>query len=136
MGTRFTEKYMQVRMHNARSSYSAYGGGYAPSLPSRASDSRSALGGLPSSPPRKVVTDFATFGAPKSSTVFGTAVQPTPFSLAGNQAAFGSIRPTSRSTLDDDDDEEEEENDGRQKVLLREDPITLDQVLYFIRSFR
>jgi hypothetical protein len=122
MGTRFTEKYMQVRMHSARSSYSSYGG-YSPSLPSRSSDSRA---GLPSSPPRKVVTDFAAFGAPKSSSVYGTAVQSTPFSLAGNQAAFGSMRTTNRANIDDDDDEEEESN-GRQKVLLREDPITLDQ---------
>jgi hypothetical protein len=67
--------------------------------------------------------------------VYGTAVQSTPFSLAGNQAAFGSMRTTNRANIDDDDDEEEESN-GRQKVLLREDPITLDQVLYFLRSLR
>jgi hypothetical protein len=35
-----------------------------------------------------VVTDFAAFGAPKSSSVFGTAVAPTPFSLAGGKAAL------------------------------------------------
>lgn len=123
-GTRFTEKYMQVRMHSARSSYSAYG--YTPSLPPRGSESRSPLSGvLASSPPRKVVTDFAAFGAPKAS-VYGTAVQSTPFSLAGNQAAFGSMRTTNRASIYDDDDEEEE-SDGRQKVLLREDPITLEQ---------
>jgi hypothetical protein len=80
---------------------------------------------LPSSPPRKVVTDFAAFGAPKAS-VYGTAVQSTPFSLAGNQAAFGSIRTNNRPPIDEDDDEEEE-SEGRQKVLLREDPITLEQ---------
>jgi len=130
IGTRFTEKYMQVRMHSARSSYGAYGGySYSPSLPARASDSRSPLSGGfgPSSPPRKVVTDFAAFGAPKNASVFGTAVQSTPFSLAGNKAAFGSIRTNNRANIDDDDDEEEEESDGRQKVLLREDPITFDQ---------
>lgn len=122
IGTRFTEKYMQVRMLSARSSY-----GYSPALPPRASDSRSPLpGGFGSSPPRKVVTDFAAFGAPKTSSVFGTAVQSTPFSLAGNQAAFGSLRTTTRATIDDDD-EEEEESDGRQRVLLKEDSITLDQ---------
>lgn len=122
IGTRFTEKYMQVRMLSARSSY-----GYSPALPPRASDSRSSLpGGFGSSPPRKVVTDFAAFGAPKTSSVFGTAVQSTPFSLAGNQAAFGSLRTTTRATIDDDD-EEEEESDGRQRVLLKEDSITLDQ---------
>ncbi|KAH8989655.1 elongation factor-2 kinase [Lactarius hatsudake] len=126
-GTRFTEKYMQVRMHSARSSY---GYGYSsPSLPPRASDSssRSPLsGGFGSSPPRKVVTDFATFGAPKTSSVYGTAVQSTPFSLAGNQAAFGSMRTNNKATIYDDD-EEEEESGGGQKVLLRDDPITLDQ---------
>ncbi|KAF8272198.1 elongation factor-2 kinase [Lactarius quietus] len=119
-----------LRMHSARSSYGAYGGySYSPSLPARASDSRSPLSGGfgPSSPPRKVVTDFAAFGAPKNASVFGTAVQSTPFSLAGNKAAFGSIRTNNRANIDDDDDEEEEESDGRQKVLLREDPITFDQ---------
>lgn len=124
---------MQVRMHSARSSYSAYG--YTPSLPPRGSESRLPLSGLASSPPRKVVTDFAAFGAPKNSSVYGTAVQSTPFSLAGNQAAFGSMRTNNRAPIDDDDDEEEE-SDGRQKVLLREDPISLEQVLYFLRSFR
>ena len=87
------------------------------------------------SPPRKVVTDFAAFGAPKTSSVYGTAVQSTPFSLAGNQAAFGSMRTTNRATIDDDD-EDEEESGGKQKVLLREDPITLEQVLYFLRSLQ
>ena len=126
---------MQVRMHSARSSYGAYGYGHSPSLPPRASDSRSPLSGLASSPPRKVVTDFAAFGAPKTSSVYGTAVQSTPFSLAGNKAAFGSIRTNARAAIDDDDDEEEE-SEGKQRVLLREDPITLDQVSYFLRSPR
>lgn len=38
---------------------------------------------------------------------------------------------------DDDDDEEEEgevEDDGRQKVMLAEGSITLDQVRFFFRS--
>jgi hypothetical protein len=105
-----------------------------PSLPPRGSESRSPLSGLASSPPRKVVTDFAAFGAPKAS-VYGTAVQSTPFSLAGNQAAFGSIRTNNRASTYDDEDEEEE-SDGRQRVLLREDPITLEQVLYFFCSFQ
>ncbi len=123
---------MQVRMHSARSSY---GYGYSPSLPPRASDSRSVTTVPFGSPPRKVVTDFAAFGAPKTSSVYGTAVQSTPFSLAGNQAAFGSMRTTNRATIDDDD-EDEEESGGKQKVLLREDPITLEQVLYFLRSLQ
>ncbi|KAI0304487.1 hypothetical protein B0F90DRAFT_1262743 [Multifurca ochricompacta] len=121
-GTRFTDKYMQVRMHGARSSY-----GYSPSLPSRGSDSKSTLpGGSPASPPRKVVTDFAAFGAAKTSSVYGTAVQSTPFSLAGNKAAFGSMRPATQNSIYDDD-EDDDEGDGRQRVFLREDSITLDQ---------
>ncbi|KAI0252384.1 hypothetical protein BJV78DRAFT_1309571 [Lactifluus subvellereus] len=121
-GTRFTDKYMQVRMLSARGSY-----GYPPPVPSRASDPRSSLssGFTASSPPRKVVTDFATFRT-SSSSVYGTAVQSTPFSLAGNKAAFGSIRPTAQTSVYDDDEEEEESN-GRQRVILRDDSITLDQ---------
>jgi len=121
-GTRFTDKYMQVRMLSARGSY-----GYPPAFPPRPSDSRSTLSGFTaSSPPRKVVTDFATFGAKSSSSVYGTAVQSTPFSLAGNKAAFGSIRANTQSNLDDDDDDDEEKG-GKQRVVLREDSITLDQ---------
>ena len=112
---------MQVRMLSARGSY-----GYPPAFPPRPSESRPAF--APSSPPRKVVTDFAAFGVPKTSSVYGTAVQSTPFSLAGNKAAFGSMRPTAQNTAYDDDDDEEETRDGRQKVLLREDPISLEQV--------
>jgi len=59
--------------------------------------------------------------------VFGTAVQSTPFSLAGNQAAFGSIRTTNQASIYDDDDDDDEKA-GRQRVILREDTITLDQV--------
>lgn len=84
----------------------------------------------PSSPTRKVVTDFATFGAPKTASVFGTAVASTPFSLAGGKAAFGGMRiGAGRSTFDEDDDDED---DGRQKVELREDSISLDQVNIFL----
>jgi len=45
------------------------------------------------------------------------------------------MRTTNRATIDDDD-EDEEESGGKQKVLLREDPITLEQVLYFLRSLQ
>jgi len=116
---------MQVRMLSARGSY-----GYPPAFPPRPSDSRSPLSSsfTASSPPRKVVTDFAAFGTSKTSSVYGTAVQSTPFSLAGNKAAFGSMRTSTQNSIYDDDDDEEEQSDGRQRVLLREDPITLDQV--------
>jgi hypothetical protein len=114
---------MQVRMLHARGSY-----GYPPTYPPRPSESRSPLSGgfTASSPPRKVVTDFAAFGTSKTSSVYGTAVQSTPFSLAGNKAAFGSIRTSTQNTVYDDDDEEEEARE--QRVTLREDPISLDQV--------
>ncbi|SRR6266403_4523479 len=116
---------MQVRMLSARGAH-----GYPPSFPPRPSDSRSPLSSsfTASSPPRKVVTDFAAFGAAKTSSVYGTAVQSTPFSLAGNKAAFGSIRTSTQNSVYDDDDEDEEQSGGRQKVFLREDSITLDQV--------
>ncbi|TEB18409.1 elongation factor-2 kinase [Coprinellus micaceus] len=80
----------------------------------------------PASPPRKVVSDFAAFGAPKSASVFGTAVATTPFSLAGGRAAFGGMRPGAARSIIDDDDDDDDDN-GRQKIGLREDAISLDQ---------
>ena len=76
------------------------------------------------------MTDFATFGAPKTASVFGTAVASTPFSLAGGKAAFGGMqRGAGRSAFDEEDDEED---DGRQKIELREGSISLDQVCVMI----
>ena len=130
-GTRFTEKYLHARMSSSRG-YS-YGSPYTPYLPARKSSTvtTSAPSLTPSSPPRKVVTDFAAFGAPKTASVFGTAVASTPFSLAGGKAAFGGMRGSSRMVDDDDDDDEEDNvkgfDDGRQKIGLVEDSITLDQ---------
>lgn len=105
----------------SRSSYS-----YAPATPPR-----SPVAKAPSSPktagspPRKVVTDFAAFGAPANASVFGTAVASSPFSLAGGKAAFGGMRSgRSKGVFDDD----EEDDDGRQRVELRDDSISLDQV--------
>lgn len=60
--------------------------------------------------------------------MFGTAVASTPFSLAGGKAAFGGMRsPSGKGGFDADDDDGDDE--GRQKVELREDTISLDQVL-------
>lgn len=128
-GTRFTDKYLHARMTSSRSSYA-----YSPYLPARPGTSSTSSSSVKSSsptfssgsPPRKVVTDFAAFGAPKNASVFGTAVASTPFSLAGGKAAFGGIRGNGRGAAFDDDDDEEED-DGRQRVELREDSITLDQ---------
>lgn len=110
-------------------------GSYTPYLPARKSSSAvpttSTSPTMSSSPPRKVVTDFAAFGAPKTASVFGTAVASTPFSLAGGKAAFGGIRGASRMMDDDDDDDDDTDDktfdDGRQKVDLVEDSITLEQ---------
>ncbi|KAI0632014.1 hypothetical protein C8Q77DRAFT_1059766 [Trametes polyzona] len=121
-GSRFTDKYLHARMSSSRSSY--YG---SPYLPARPADKASPVKPVaPASPPRKVVSDFKAFGASPTASVFGTAVQSTPFSLAGGKAAFGALRGSARSTGFDDDDDEEED-DGRQRVELREDSITLDQ---------
>jgi len=126
-GTRFTDKYLHSRMSSTRT----YSSPYSPYIPPRVKPSPipSASTGLssspPASPPRKVVTDFAAFGAPANASVFGTAVASTPFSLAGGKAAFGGIRGgATRASFDDDDDDED---DGRQKVELREGSVTLDQ---------
>ncbi len=121
-GTRFTDKYLQARQSFSRSSYSPY----FPSRPSAAKTPPSSPKAIPHSPPRKVVTDFAAFGAPSSGSVFKTAVASTPFSVAGGSAAFAGIRSGGSRTMFDDDDEDDE--DGIQKVELKEGFITLDQV--------
>ncbi|CDO71696.1 hypothetical protein BN946_scf184915.g40 [Trametes cinnabarina] len=122
-GTRFTDKYLHARMSSSRSSY--YGSPYLPARPTeKASPTKAAV--APASPPRKVVSDFKAFGAAPTASVFGTAVQSTPFSLAGGKAAFGALRGGARPTAFDDD-EDEDEDDGRQRIELREESITLDQ---------
>ena len=110
-------------MSSSRSSY--YGSPYVP-VRSAERTSPTKAASPPSSPPRKVVTDFKAFGASPTASVFGTAVQSTPFSLAGGKAAFGGLRNNGRSTTFDDDDDDDD--DGRQRVELREDSISLDQV--------
>ncbi|KAF9533223.1 hypothetical protein CPB83DRAFT_846085 [Crepidotus variabilis] len=124
-GTRFTDKYLQARHSLNRSSYTSYTSYSSPSSPrSPASPPKIP----PASPPRKVVTNFASFGVAKDASVFGTAVGRTPFSLAGGKAAFGGMRTGGRpGGIDMDDDDDDETDNGRQKVELREDSITLDQ---------
>jgi hypothetical protein len=85
-----------------------------------------------------VVTDFAAFGTSPTASVFGTAVQSTPFSLAGGKAAFGTIRNAgaTRTVFDDEDeDDDTSASSGKQKVELREGSITLDQVRMEKTSF-
>ena len=126
-GSRFTDKYVQARAA-ARS-------GYAPAVPARSPPTSPRLS---SSPTRKVVTEFKSFAAHNGSSVYGTAVTASPFSLAGNRAAFGKVRGGGGFGMDDDDEEEMEAaaaaaaggtpDDGRQRVFLREDSITFEQV--------
>ncbi|KAH8825191.1 hypothetical protein DL96DRAFT_1697578 [Flagelloscypha sp. PMI_526] len=118
-GTRFTDKYLSARAAGSRSTYGSYPSAYSPMTPPRSSPAtKPKTAASPphspttSSPPRKVVTEFAAFAS-------------TPFSLAGGKAAFGGMRSSGSNGMDDDDDDEED--DGRQKVELREDSITLDQ---------
>ena len=120
---------------------------YSSSIPPRSPERRTVFGspsssfssGMPptptSSPPRKVVTDFAAFGAPSTTSVFGTAVKSSPFSLAGSNSAFAAIRG-GRGGMDDEDEDEEAAPSipGRQKIELREGSITLDQVRDLFRS--
>ncbi|PCH40252.1 hypothetical protein WOLCODRAFT_23944 [Wolfiporia cocos MD-104 SS10] len=124
-GTRFTDKYLHARMTSSRSSYA-----YSP-YPARSGGTSSGTPTIPAKPApisqsRKVVENFAAFGAPKTASVFGTAVASTPFSLAGGKAAFGGLRNGGRTTAFDDDDDDDDD-DGRQRIELREDSITLEQ---------
>lgn len=88
---------------------------------------------------RRTLNDTKVFGgssgAPQS--IFHTAVKSSPFSLAGNTAAFGGMRGPVTRAADDDDEEEEPDavtressvfSSGAQSLELREDSITYDQV--------
>lgn len=128
-GTRFTDKYHAARAASGYGYSSSWSSAYSPSTPPRTAAKApiSPTRLSPSSPPRKVVTDFAAFGAPKTASVFGTKVASTPFSLAGGKAAFGGMRNSSGRGADFDEDEDDDDQDGRQKVHVTEDSITLDQ---------
>lgn len=136
-GSRFTEKYLSARQAYNRSSYGTYGSfgafgsGYrsTPTSPAKTpahspKASVSSTTGSPPASPRKVVENFAAFGAPKTASVFGTAVASTPFSLAGGKAAFGGMR-SGRGGFDEDEDEDDE--NGPQSIKLAESAISLDQ---------
>ncbi|VDB91435.1 unnamed protein product [Peniophora sp. CBMAI 1063] len=123
-GSRFTDKYVQARAA-ARS-------GYAPAVPARSPPTSPRLS---SSPPRKVVTEFKSFSAHNGSSVYGTAVAASPFSLAGNRAAFGKVRGGGGFGMDDDDEDDMESAAAaagvtpaeRQGMFLKEDSITFEQ---------
>jgi len=121
-GSRFTEKYLSVRQHGRSIYSSSYS--YTPTLPPRPSTPTSPSGRTMSSgpsPPRKVVSDFAAFGAPTTASVFGTKVASTPFSLAGGKAAFGAMRGGSTGAFGADEDDDE------QGIRFGEGAITFDQ---------
>lgn len=142
-GTRFTDKYLQARQMYNRGTYS-----YAMPLPLRSDPSKaraptsptrtSTDSSNPHSPPRKVVSDFAAFGAPANASVFGTKVASSPFSLAGGKAAFGGMRGGGMASGFDADDDDDEGDDGRQRIGLSEGSISLDQVRnsFFMRRER
>ena len=134
-GSRYTEKYLRARLASSGSYYNPY-----PPLTPRSPTFESTSPPSPStsprsgtSPSRKVVSNFGSFSAPANASVFGTAVQSSPFSLAGGKAAFGGMRSGGSGGFGDDDEEEDDNGSdllggGRQRVELREDSITLDQV--------
>jgi hypothetical protein len=113
---------------------------YSPPIPVRPHDSPTKRTTSPTgsvgSPPRKVVTDFAAFGAPANASVFGTAVASTPFSLAGGKAAFGGMRNAGGRSAFEADDDEDDEDTGGQRVELREDSISLEQVSHLPNPFK
>lgn len=119
-GTRFTDSYLSAR-HGAR--HDPYGSPYRPRT-TPAGPVTTAVAAAP----HKVVSDFAAFSAPKAS-VFGTAVQPSPFSLAGQKAAFGGVR-AGPAGFNADDDEDEDDDASRPRIGVREDAITYDQVRF------
>ncbi|KIY71676.1 hypothetical protein CYLTODRAFT_418578 [Cylindrobasidium torrendii FP15055 ss-10] len=128
-GSRFTEKYAQMRQRG----YTPYSHTYVPATPPRSPTLSRSLSprATPSSPPRKVVQDFASYGVASGTSVFGTSVAPSPFSLAGGKAAFGSIRNTKPrgGGFDDDDDDDDDDNfgPGKQRVQLKDGSVTLEQ---------
>ncbi|KAL0580662.1 hypothetical protein V5O48_001392 [Marasmius crinis-equi] len=129
IGTRFTDKYLQARqsLHRGGYGYSSYSS-YSPATPPRSPPASRAVPSSPStSPQRKVISDFAAFGAPKNASVFGTAVASSPFSLAGGKAAFGGMRSAGSPRASFDDEDDEDDDNGRQRVELTESSISLEQ---------
>ncbi|KAG8826739.1 hypothetical protein FRB91_002550 [Serendipita sp. 411] len=118
-GTRFTDKYLSAKYQPTRATSSSP----PPLSPTR----------------RRTLNDTKVFGATSApQSVFHTAVKSSPFSLAGNTAAFGGMRGNpSRAIEDEDEDEDKGDDDikreasvfssGAQSLELREDSITLDQ---------
>ncbi|KAF8313760.1 uncharacterized protein EI90DRAFT_3159632 [Cantharellus anzutake] len=120
-GSRFTEKYLAAR--------------YAPSRVSYPSITRSPI--KSASPPRKVVSTFATFEAkPATHPMFGSAVSaPTfgsPMKSGRVGSSFGRMRGVGDSDDEDDDDGAKtgvafDDDDGVQKIGLSSGAITFDQ---------
>lgn len=73
IGSRFTEKYLQTRYSNSYSRSSGTITSLYPSIPSRPG-SASSPSGSPSSPPRKVVSEFKPFAASSGLSMANTAL--------------------------------------------------------------
>ncbi|KAF8610423.1 hypothetical protein BDV93DRAFT_601434 [Ceratobasidium sp. AG-I] len=117
-GSRFTDKYLNM-------GYSTRTYRSPPTPPPRtppASPPKAASPRSPTSPPRRVVSDFATFsGNTQSLSVMGTGVEKANPMFGGNAfgaARFGGMRDSSK----DDDDEDETEG-----IDVREGNVTFDQ---------
>jgi len=118
-GSRFTERYLNTRYYGGSRSGSIY-----PPIPPRSPTLKTT-----SSPPRKVVTDFAAFrGAPTAHSMFGSVASATPtFGSPKGKMSFGGMRAASpEAELDDVDDEDG--GDSVQRIGLSEGAITLEQV--------
>ncbi|CAE6410042.1 hypothetical protein BN14_00345 [Rhizoctonia solani AG-1 IB] len=118
-GSRFTDKYLNMG-YTTRTYRSP------PTPPPRtppASPPPRATSHSPTSPPRRVVTDFPTFSTgAQGLSVFGTGVEKANPMFGGNAfgaARFGGMRDTSMDADDDDD-----EPDG---IDVREGSVTLEQ---------
>lgn len=111
---------------SAKAAASATGAG-APAAPD--AGSTPGLAASASSPPRRIVADFKTFGAAASTSVFGAPMLPTGpgggmFGAAGKTPTGMGGMGGMRGGADDDDDDDDEDESGTQ---LRREAISLDQ---------
>ncbi|KAG8746570.1 hypothetical protein FRC10_004422 [Ceratobasidium sp. 414] len=116
-GSRFTDKYLNM-------GYSTRTYRTPPTPPPRTPPSSppKAASHSPTSPPRRVVSDFPTFSTgAQALSVMGTGVEKANPMFGGNAfgaARFGGMRDTTR------DDDEDEDADG---IDVREGNVTFDQ---------
>jgi len=129
-GPRFTDKYLAASQAR-KTGYSSYTPKTTRTLPTPSTSPIIGTAGVPTSPPRKVVTDFKTFTSPTSRTVQSVSV-PGSDSAGGifgpRPSTFSHLRERSRGIFgDDDDDDEDREPKEPQHLELRDGDITFDQ---------